>query len=97
MGSPFRGTYEEGGPVLGRFPLAAGFRIVKDVTVEVRTPPRVVAFGQLVGNLTFVAEAFKERPDLFASIEAAFAGVPLRHLHFKKDDSYWDAIDEAGL
>ncbi len=97
VGSPFRGTYEAGGPVLGRFPLAAGFRIVKDVTVEVRTPPRVVAFGQLVGNLTFVAEAFKARPDLFASIEAAFAGVPLRHLHFKKDDSYWDAIDEAGL
>jgi len=97
VGSPFRGTYEEGEPVLGRFPLAAGFRIVKDVKAEVRAAPRAVAFGQLVGNLTFVAEAFRERPDLFASIEAAFAGVPLLHLHFKTDDSYWDAIDAAGL
>jgi len=97
VGSPFRGTYEEGAPVVGRFPLAAGFRIVKDVKAEVRAAPRAVAFGQLVGNLTFVAEAFRERPDLFASIEAAFAGVPLLHLHFKKDDSYWDAIDAAGL
>ena len=97
VGSPFRGTYEEGEPVLGRFPLAAGFRIVKDVKAEVRAAPRAIAFGQLVGNLTFVAEAFRERPDLFASIEAAFSGVPLLHLHFKKDDSYWDAIDAAGL
>ena len=97
VGSPFRGTYEEGEPVLGRFPLAAGFRIVKDVSAAVRSAPRAIAFGQLVGNLTFVAEAFRERPDLFASIQAAFSGVPLLHLHFRKDDSYWDAIDAAGL
>jgi len=97
VGSPFRGTYEEGEPVVGRFPLAAGFRIVKGERAEVRPVPRALAFGQLVGNLTFVAEAFRERPDLFASVEAAFAGVPLFHLHFRKDDSYWDAIDAAGL
>jgi hypothetical protein len=97
VGSPFRGTYEGGEPVLGRFPLAAGFRIVKDVKAEVRQAPRALVFGQLVGNLTFVAEAFRERPDLFASVESAFAGVPLLHLHFKKDDSYWDAIDAARL
>ena len=97
VGSPFRGTYEGGDPVVGRFPLAAGFRIVKAERAEVREARRVIAFGQLVGNLTFVAEAFRERPDLFASIEAAFASVPLFHLHFRKDDSYWDAIDAAGL
>jgi hypothetical protein len=97
VGSPFRGTYEGGQPVVGRFPLVAGFRIVQDARAEVRPQPRAIAFGQLVGNLTFVAEAFRERPDLFASIEAAFADIPLLHLHFKKDDSYWDAIDAAGL
>jgi hypothetical protein len=97
VGSPFRGTYEEGGPVVGRFPLAAGFRILKAASAEVSAVPRTVALGQLVGNLTFVAEAFRERPDLFASIESAFAGVPLLHLHFRKDDSFWSAIDAAGL
>lgn len=97
VGSPFRGTYEDGAPVVGRFPLAAGFRIVKADTAAVRPVHRAIALGQLVGNLTFVAEAFGARPDLFASIEAAFASVPLMHLHFRKDDSYWDAIDEAGL
>ena len=97
VGSPFRGTYEGGPPVLGRFPLVAGFRIVKAPAASVRPVPRAVAFGQLVGNLTFVAEAFAKRPDLFAAVERAFAPVPLLHLHFRKDDSYWDAIDTAGL
>ncbi len=97
VGSPFRGTYEAGEPVVGRFPLAAGFRIVKADAAAVRSAPRTLVFGQLVGNLTFVAEAFGARPDLFASIERAFAKVPLMHLHFRKDDSYWDAIDAAGF
>lgn len=95
VGSPFRGTYEDGAPVVGGFPLAAGFRIVKAEAAAVRPAPRAIAFGQLVGNLTFVAEAFKDRADLFASVEAAFAGIPLAHLHFRKDDSYWDAIDAS--
>jgi hypothetical protein len=97
VGSPFRGTYEGGAPVLGRFPLAAAFRIVKDTAPAVKPAPRTIVLGQLVANLTFVAEAFGARPDLFASIELAFASVPLMHLHFRKDDSYWDAIDAAVL
>jgi hypothetical protein len=70
---------------------------VQDTEPSVRPAPRVIVLGQLVANLTFVAEAFGARPDLFASIEAAFASVPLMHLHFRKDDSYWDAIDAAAL
>ena len=97
VGSPFRGTYEEGAPVVGRFPLAAGFRIVKSDRAAVRPVPRPVIFGQLVGNLTVVAEAFRDRPDLFAAVDAAFSGTPLFQLEFRKDESYWDAIDAAGL
>lgn len=97
VGSPFRGTYDGGAPVEGRFPLAAGFRLIQGAEAEVLEVPHIKAFGQLVGNLTFVAEAFGERPDLFERIERAFAGIPLRHLRFRKDDSYWDAIDRAGL
>ena len=97
VGSPFRGTYEGGAPVVGRFPLAAAFRIVKAAEAAVRDAPRAIVFGQLVGNLAFVAEEYGRRPDLFESVERAFSGVPLRHLEFRKDDSYWDAIDAAGL
>ena len=97
VGHPFVGPMETEEPAVGRVPLSAGFRIVKAVTAEVRAVPRPLVFGQLVGSLTFVAEAFQQRPDVFASVEAAFAEVPLLHLHFLKDDSYWDAIDAAGL
>jgi hypothetical protein len=30
-------------------------------------------------------------------VERTFRDVPLAHLHFRKDDGYWDAIDRAGL
>jgi hypothetical protein len=97
VGSPFRGTYEEGEPLLGRFPLAAGFRIVKDVEASVRAVSRLRALAELVGSLPFVAEAFARRPDLFEQVERSFAACPLAHLHFRKDDSFWDAIEQAGL
>ncbi len=97
VGTPFRGTYEEGAPVQGIFPLAAGFRLVQAALPEVRSVSRTRAMAELVGNLPFVAEAFGRRRDLMDGIEKAFAPIPLAHLHFLKDDSYWDAIDRAGL
>jgi hypothetical protein len=97
VGTPFRGTYEEGDPSNESHPLAAGFRIIKDDHAVVRTIPRIQALAELVGNLTFVADYFGARPDLFANVDRIFKGIPLAHLHFRKDDSYWDAIDEAGL
>ena len=97
IGSPFRGTYEGGGPVQGRFPLAAGFRLIQDTSASVRDVLRIQVLGQLIGNLPFVAERFGDRPDLFDKVEQALTDVPLAHLHFRKDDSYWDAIESAGL
>lgn len=96
VGSPFRGTYEEGDPVVGRFPVAAGFRLIQAPQAEVRRVRRVRALAELVGNLPFVAEAFASRPDLFDRLQRAFDALPLAHLHFRKDDSYWDAIRSAG-
>ena len=97
IGTPFRGTYEKGERVVGRFPIAAGFRLVQADVAQVRRVERVRALSELIGNLPFVAEGFARRPDLFGKIESSFEAVPLMHLHFRKDDSYWDAIREAGL
>lgn len=97
VGSPFRGTYTEGSPVVGRFPLAAGFRLIQAEEANVRPVDRARAMSELVGNLPFVAEFFADRPDLFQRVASAFASVPLSHLHFCKDDTYWDAIEAAGL
>ena len=97
VGSPFRGTYEGGEPVLGEFPLAAGFRLVQAERASVQEVPRVRALAELVGNLTFVAEAYQSAPDLWDSLDRTFQSVPLGHLHFRKDETYWDAIAAAGL
>jgi len=97
VGSPFRGTFEGGSPVQGSFPVAAGFRLIQAAEPEVRTVSRPRAMAELVANLPFVAEASGTKRDLLEGIERAFASIPLAHLRFRKDDSYWDAIDRAGL
>jgi hypothetical protein len=97
VGSPFRGTYEGGEVVTGQFPLRAGFRIIKDERAAVKSVARIRALSELVGNLTFVADSFGARPDLFERLESIFKDIPLAHLHFRRDDSYWDAIERAGL
>ena len=93
IGTPFRGTYEGGPPVVGRYPLHRAFRLVQAPRAEVRGVERTRVLAELVGNLPFVAECFGQRPDLFVRVERAFATVPLAHLHFCKDESYWDAIE----
>jgi len=97
IGTPFRGTYERGERVVGRFPVVAGFRLIQATEARVEPVQRVRALSELIGNLPFVAEGFVRRPDLFRKIERAFESIPLMHLSFRKDDSYWDAIRAAGL
>jgi len=97
VGSPFRGTYEGGDPVVGSFPLAAGFRIVQAPHARVVAAPREIVFAGLVANLPFVVDSVDRLPGLLDGLLAAFADVPLRQLEFRRDDSYWDAIAEAGL
>ena len=96
-GSPFRGTYTGGPPVQGRFPLTAGFRIVQAPRAEVREVAHVRVLAELIANLPFVDDSFLQRPDLFERFERTFASLTLRHLDFRKDESYWDAIAAAGL
>ena len=70
--------------------------LIQDTRAEVRPIDRSRAFAELVGNLPFVAEAFSKRGDLFRRTLESFSTLPLAHLHFAKDDSYWDAIAAAG-
>jgi hypothetical protein len=94
VGGVFPGPFEAE-PL--RAPLAAGFRLVQAEAPAIVSASRTILFGQVVANLPFLVETLDARPDLFARLEETFAGVPLFHLHFRKDDSYWDVIDRAGL
>ncbi len=101
VGAPFRGTYAGGDPVVGRYPVAAAFRLRKcagdeEAVVEPLGPS--AAMGGAIANAPFVADQLHARPDLFASLEKVLGSFPIRALRFRKgDDSFWEAIDAAGL
>ncbi len=97
VGTPFRGTFEGGPPVVGSVPLAAGFRLVQAASAEVRPVPRVRALAELVASLPFVAEAAGTERGMLERVESSFDRIPLAHLRFRPDDSFWDAIEAAGL
>jgi hypothetical protein len=51
-----------------------------------------------IANLPFVVDQLGAGPDLFASVEKVLTSFPIHALRFSKDDdSYWDAIEAAGL
>ena len=93
IGSPFRGTYAGGAPVVGDFPVAAGFRLLHGDEARVVDVPRPLAFSGLIANLPFVAEFFNVRADLYRDVVEAFQATPLAHLFFRPDDSFWDAVE----
>jgi hypothetical protein len=101
VGSPFRGTYKGGGPVHGRFPVAAFLRLRRASPGD---PPQIEELAEIdampavVANLPFVVDQLHAAPELFTSIESILRSVPIRLLRFHKhDDSYWDAVDRHGL
>ena len=91
-GSPFRGTYTEGEPVVGTFPVAAFYRLRKDSRTEVR-PDNGGCFADILGNLPYVVDQMQHRPEIIDTVRARVAGLPFRYLHFQKDVDFWPAID----
>jgi hypothetical protein len=94
-GSPFRGTYRAGDPVIGTFPLAGMFRLVQDDRTYVETPDRMYAFAEYVANLPFVNDALHAYPKLLDTLEVAVTGLPIMVLHFRKQPDFWPAVDAA--
>ncbi|HEU4400794.1 MAG TPA: hypothetical protein VFT43_01690 [Candidatus Polarisedimenticolia bacterium] len=91
-GGPFRGTYREGKPVTGTWPVAGFYRLRKDETTGVR-PDDGGCFADLLGNLPFVVDQMPRHPEIIDRVRALVDGVPLRYLHFRKDTNFWPAID----
>jgi len=91
-GGPFRGTYKGGEPVVGTYPVAGFYRIHKDVRTRVR-PDDGACFADLIGNLPSVVDQTPRHPEILDGIRARVAGLPFRHLHFRKDEDFWPAID----
>ena len=99
VGTPFRGTYAGGKPVLGRFPIAAAFRLRKAAAQEPAAVSELAASRALpdaIANLPFVVDQLGVDPALFPRVERVLTSFPIRELSFRKeDDSYWDAIEKS--
>ena len=93
-GGPFRGTYTRGSPVVGTFPVAGFYRLRKDERTFVRRDDGR-CFADLLGNLPFVVDQLPARPDLIDRVHALVGRAPFRYLHFRRDESFWPAIDAA--
>ncbi|HET9482077.1 MAG TPA: hypothetical protein VFP98_10005 [Candidatus Polarisedimenticolia bacterium] len=97
VGAPFRGTYEGGDPVHGRFPVAAAFRLRKAAPGEgaaVLPLKRSIAMAEAIANLPFVVDQLHAGEELFEAAETLFGPIPIHALRFRKgDDSWWDAIE----
>ncbi len=91
-GGPFCGPYGEGEPLVGTFPVAGFYRLRKDETTCVR-PDDGACFADLLGNLPFVVDQMPRHPEILDQIRRLVGNTPLRYLHFRKDESFWPAVD----
>lgn len=97
IGTPFRGTYAACEDLTGRYPVVGVYRLVKDDRAFVEKRAAAVAFSDFVANLTFVVGELGHQPRAWEAIEAAFAKLNVRYLHFRKDSSFWEAIAAEGM
>jgi hypothetical protein len=54
----------------------------------------VVAAAELVANCPIVNDQPALLPDLIDRCRDIAAEIPVRRLHFRKDDGFWDVIPE---
>jgi hypothetical protein len=94
VGSPFRGTYQGGAPVTGRFPVAGFYRLRKDQETSVR-PGDAGCFADLLGNLPWVVDQLPRFPEFIDQVRRSVQGCRFAYLHFRKDEDFWPAIDRA--
>ncbi len=94
LGSPFRGTYEKGKIVKGKFPVVAFYRIIKDDKdfIEIKNPS--IYFADIIANIPFVVDKLGQRRDIFEQIRKNMIRVPVYYLHFSKKGNFWRAIEK---
>jgi hypothetical protein len=92
IGSPFRGTYRIGEPVIGRFPIAGFYRLRKDARTFVQRGD-AACFADLLGNLPWIVDQLPKFPELADPVHAATRATRFFYLHFNKDVDFWPAVD----
>lgn len=74
-------------------PLAAVLRLVQDTTVVVRPMHAGLALAELLANAPVVSANPAFSAELIARCQQIERAVPVRHLHFLPDPSFWPVVE----
>ncbi|HEV8376233.1 MAG TPA: hypothetical protein VGR38_08420 [Candidatus Polarisedimenticolia bacterium] len=92
-GTPFRGTYEGGGPIRGSFPLARLYRIFQSPDNRVEPCPRNHAVADLLAAAPFVVDQIGRDDRILLTFKALDDSHPLAYLFFNLGGEFWRALD----
>lgn len=92
-GVPFRGDLAEGPRVNASADLAGAFSLVKDTVHKVLPIPTPVATAQLAACVPFVMEQLAMARHVTETCADLASHVPVRALHFRPDNNFWEVID----
>jgi hypothetical protein len=92
-GVPFRGEMSEAPRTNQRAPLRGVFRLRQDTTHFIEPISKVNAIADLVAASPFVVGEPSLSDRLFSVCQQIAEKVPVRQLHFKRDDGFWKVIN----
>lgn len=77
------------------FPVAGFYRLVQADEDRVVPLTGARAVGELVGSLPFVTERHGSASKAIDVVSRAAASTPVGLLHFRKDRTFWSAIERS--
>ncbi|PYQ14651.1 MAG: hypothetical protein DMH00_01020 [Acidobacteria bacterium] len=92
VGTPFRGTFQGGGPVRGSFPIAGIYRIFKALENRVEPCPRSHAVADLLAAAPFVVDQLTYDGRILSTLQALDFSHPLAYLYFNLKGDFWTVL-----
>lgn len=77
-------------------PLAGLFRLVQDKDVYLKKMSKSRALAELAGSVPVIPLSGRLLPPLLERLAGLANAIPIYHLHFLPDDSFWEVIRESG-
>ena len=93
-GVPFKGELSDAPRANQTAPLQAIFRLRQDRRHAIQPLPRIVATAELAGAAPFVNNDKSLADQLLGVCHHLANAVPVQTLHFRRDDGFWQVIDE---
>ncbi|HZY40663.1 MAG TPA: hypothetical protein VFF59_01550, partial [Anaerolineae bacterium] len=73
--------------------VSGAYRLIQDRRVYVEDLPPALAVAEIVASCPIVCADPARTFDLLTRARQLIASVPVRHLHFLPDDSFWKVVE----